>query len=275
MALPSAWGRFLAAIRAQESGGNYSEDTAGCLGAYCWNAQSNWDDDARAAGQTRYVGVNPSQVPSRVQDQVASHTLYAAYQGAGGGTRGFRAAAMVWNGGQPTSEPNPGLPSQSWAKHCGGGSSAAYACQVLTRMGLGGHYLAGSGSGSGGVVLTSAPATSDCAIGIPSQHVGLFFGHGPTVGGACLLSKSEVRALFAIGNIIVGAAAMALGIGFTLAFTRTGRQILTVASIVVPETRAAGVAGAAVSQPGERLTAAERRSANANRKKLAGKKATP
>src|SRR5215831_2596329 len=123
MAAPNSWNRFLAAIRAQESGGNYSENVAGCLGAYCWNAQSNWDTMARAAGAHQYVGVNPSQVPAKVQDHVASTELYRIYQQ----TRSLGAAARWWNGGTTSSVPNPGLPSQSWAPKCGGGSSGAYA----------------------------------------------------------------------------------------------------------------------------------------------------
>jgi len=163
MALPSDWSSFLAAIRAQESG-NYSEDVAGCLGAYCWSSQAIWDGMASAAGEKQYVGVNPSQVPASVQDKVASANLYKAYQGAGGGTNGLAAAARWWNGGTTKSVPNPGLPAQPWAKQCGGGSSQAYACQILARMGLGGHYLAGSGSGAGGIVTTAAGATSDLSL---------------------------------------------------------------------------------------------------------------
>lgn len=231
MALPSFWATFLAAIRAQESGGNYSQDSAGCLGAYCWNAQSNWDEMASAAGQKQYVGVNPSQVPAQVQDQVASHTLYAAYQQAGGGSRGLLAAAMVWNGGQPSSEPNPGLPAQSWAPGCGGGSSGAYACQVVRRMQLGGHYVAGGGSGAGGVVTTAAQGQGDCLIGtgnlnpIPSWVPGL----GGNVS-VCFLSKSQGRAILAVGNLVLGAALMGLGFGFVAAFTSAGRQVMTVVS---------------------------------------------
>lgn len=220
MAAPSTWERFLAAIRAQESGGNYSEDTAGCLGAYCWNTQSNWDTMATAAGEKQYVGVNPSQVPASIQDKVASTSLSRIYQQAGGGTAGYQKAAMWWNGGSTTSQSNPGLPSQPWAKHCGGGSSAAYACQVLTRMSLGGHYLAGAGSGAGGVVTLAAGKSADCAISLPIPGLafnfnpfgGSFGPHG-TTSSQCLLSKSEARALLAVANLTAGAVILAVGLG--------------------------------------------------------------
>jgi hypothetical protein len=128
------WGAFLAAIRAQESGGNYGENAVGCLGAYCWNAQSNWDSMAQAAGLGQYAGTNPASLPPGVQDAVASTNLRAVFRRTGSLT----AAAEWWNGGKPYSIPNPALPPQSWAPNCGGGTSGAYACQVLDRMNSGG-----------------------------------------------------------------------------------------------------------------------------------------
>ena len=232
MAQPSDWGRFLAAIRAQESGGNYTEDVSGCLGAYCWNAQGNWDTMAKAAGQSQYVGVNPSQVPGSVQDTVASTNLYRIYQQAGGGTGGLSAAARWWNGGTTSSVPNPGLPSQQWAPKCGGGSSGAYACQVLTRMGLGGHYLAGGGtgttaqggSGSGGVVLTAAQQ-ADCALG--------FNGNIPVIPGVysqtvnfCLVTKPQARAVVAVAVLVSAGILGIAGLAFTAIFSGPGRQVL-------------------------------------------------
>lgn len=208
MAAPSSWDTFLSAIRAQESAGNYAENVPGCLGAYCWNAQSNWDTMAGAAGMSQYVGQNPATLPPTVQDQVASKNLSRVY----GQTHSLLAAAMWWNGGQTTSVPNPGLPFQKWAPQCGGGSSMAYACQVLTRMKLGGHFLAGSSgagspSGSGGVVTTSA--TADCLIGfggIPgTSWISDIFGGGGNLGQICLFSRPMARAVMGAGLIVAGA----------------------------------------------------------------------
>ena len=245
MAAPSTWERFLAAIRAQESG-NYSEDVAGCLGAYCWNAQSNWDTMAKAAGESHYVGVNPSQVPAAIQDKVASTNLSRIYQQAGGGTNGYRAAAMWWNGGSTKSEANPGLPAQPWAKSCGGGSSAAYACQVLARMSLGGHYLSGSGSGAGGVVTLAAGKSADCAVFLPIpgltfnfNPVGGSFGPHGTTSNQCILSKSEVRAILAIANLMAGASFLLVGFALTVTMAGPGRRII---QLVMPVIGKAGAA---------------------------------
>jgi hypothetical protein len=247
MALPSDWSTFLAAIRAQESG-NYSEDVAGCLGAYCWSSQSIWDGMASAAGEKQYVGVNPSQVPASVQDKVASANLYKAYQSAGGGTNGLAAAARWWNGGTTKSVPNPGLPAQPWAKQCGGGSSQAYACQILARMGLGGHYLAGSGSGAGGIVTTAAGATSDCAWSIGGQHIGLIFGHGPSVPSYCIFSKSQARAILAVAYIAAGGVLVLNGLILTLFATTVGKRVMQMA-IGAPARGAAARAPAAAKAP--------------------------
>lgn len=210
MAQSSTWERFLAAIRAQETGGNYAQDSAGCLGAYCWSNQASWDNMAAAAGQHQYVGQNPATLPPQVQDTVASDNLSRAYHSAG---NSLLRAAEWWNGGQTHSVPNPGLPAQTWAHNCGGGSSQAYACQVLTRMQLGGHFLAGSGgpsspqsSGSGGTVTTSTQA--QCIIGfggIPgTSWIEDIFGNGGNIGQVCLLTRPEARALIGAAILVMG-----------------------------------------------------------------------
>lgn len=213
MAAPNQWGKFLAAIRAQESGGNYTQDSAGCLGAYCWNAQSNWDSMAHSAGLGHYAGQNPATVPPKIQDEVASRNLYRIYQQ----THSMRDAAAWWNGGSIHDESNPGLPAQPWAKSCGGGSSYAYACQVLARMRLGGHYLAGGGtgagsvggSGAGGTITLTAAQQADCMIGFPNANPVPswvpFLGHSTAF---CLLTKSTVRGLAGVGMIIAGGLVM-------------------------------------------------------------------
>lgn len=217
MAAPSNWETFLAAIRAQESGGNYAEDVAGCLGAYCWNAQNNWDGMAKAAGLPQYVGQNPATLPPKVQDQVASANLGRVY----GQTRSLFQTAMWWNGGSTTSESNPGLPFQKWAPQCGGGSTAAYACQVLTRMKLGGHFLApaGASSGSGGIVETSASA--DCLIGfggIPgTSWISDVFGGGGNIGQFCVFTRSEARAVLGTALFVAGALVILPGLFLLIA----------------------------------------------------------
>jgi hypothetical protein len=256
MALPSMWSSFLAAIRAQESGGNYTQNSPGCLGAYCWNAQSNWDMMARAAGQVRYIGVNPAQVPSEVQDEVASTNLYKIYQQ----THSLAAAARWWNGGTTTSEANPGLPAQKWAPHCGGGSSAAYACQVLQRMSLGGHFLAGAGSGSGGTVPTAPSSQADCFIGIPgipgTSIINDIFGSGGNVGGFCLLTRSQARAVYAVALIGAGGILVLVGMGFIAGFS-LARHATSIVTRVLPSTQGAKLTDAQLMARQERADKAQ------------------
>ena len=222
MAAPSTWQRFLAAIRAQESGGNYAEDTGGCLGAYCWNNQASWDSMAAASGHGQYVGQNPATLPPQVQDAVASTELAKIYHATGSLLR----AAEWWNGGVPNSVPNPQLPAQPWAHNCGGGTSQAYACQVLTRMQLGGHFLAGSGgttspasSGSGGTVETST--TAQCLYGfggIPgTSWINDIFGSGGNIGQFCILTRPTARAIIAAFIITGGTIMIVPGVFLMLA----------------------------------------------------------
>jgi hypothetical protein len=256
MALPSMWSSFLAAIRAQESGGNYTQNSPGCLGAYCWSSQSSWDSMARDAGQVKLIGTNPAQVPAQIQDQVASANLYKIYQQ----THSLSDAAMWWNGGNIKSESNPGLPAQKWAPHCGGGSSAAYACQVLQRMSLGGHYLAGGGSGSGGTVPTAPGGQADCLISVPgipgTSFINDIFGNGGNVGGFCLLSRSQARAVYAVGLIGAGGLLVLVGMGFVAGFS-LARHATSIVAGVLPSGQGGKVTAAQTQASQERADKAQ------------------
>ena len=269
MAQSSTWERFLAAIRAQETGGNYAQDSAGCLGAYCWSNQASWDNMAAAVGQHQYVGQNPATLPPQVQDTVASDNLSRAYHSAG---NSLLRAAEWWNGGQTHSVPNPGLPAQTWAHNCGGGSSQAYACQVLTRMQLGGHFLAGTGgptspqsSGSGGTVTTST--TAQCLIGfggIPgTSWIEDIFGNGGNIGQVCLLTRPEARAMIGAAFLVMGGLVMIpgvfllfAGIGFDLkGMAGNAQQQAQQYAGLIPGIKSGG--GAAAADGGGAATAAE------------------
>lgn len=209
MAAPSTWQTFLSAIRAQESGGNYEQNSAGCLGAYCWNNLESWTRMAMATGHGQYADQNPATLPPQIQDAVASESMAAIYHQTGS----LMAAAEWWNGGVAHSVPNPGLPAQPWAPHCAGGTSQAYACQVLTRMKLGGHFLAGSGgpsspsgSASGGTVQTSS--VKECLIGfggIPgTSWINDIFAQGGNIGQFCVLTRPQARAIIAVVIMAAG-----------------------------------------------------------------------
>lgn len=277
MAAPSTWERFLAAIRAQESAGNYAEDVPGCLGAYCWSNQGSWDNMAAAAGMGHYVGQNPATLPPKIQDTVASVNLARAYHSAG---NSLLRAAEWWNGGETHSVPNPGLPAQKWAHNCGGGSSQAYACQVLTRMQLGGHFLAGSGgpaspqsSGSGGTVTTST--TAQCIIGfggIPgTSWIEDIFGNGGNIGQVCLLTRPEARALIGAAILVAGGLVMLPGLFLILAGIGTAipgagkaAEATGAAVALIP---GAEVAGVAIASAGRQRSARETQRRRAARRR--------
>ena len=91
----------------------------------------------------------------------------------------------------------------------------------------------GAGTGTDTATLASATTGDTCAIKI-SQHIGIFFGHGPTVGG-CLLSNSAARGLLG-GLILVAGGAMAV-IGLALlaaAVTGRGNQAATAVTRYMP-----------------------------------------
>lgn len=64
--------------------------------------------------------------------------------------------------------------------------------------------------------LTAAQA-QDCLVGFPGIHIGIFLGHGPTTGSACLLTKSSARALMGGGMFLAGGVLMLGGVGILVA----------------------------------------------------------
>lgn len=123
------WPDFMAAEREQETGspgGNYSQDSAGCEGAYCWDSSSIWQSMAQEAGVN--VGGYPmaSLAPAGVQDAVFTGVSFPVYQRSGGGQAGYAAAAAAWNGGTTAVVSNPGLGA--------GATNYTYANEVLAKM---------------------------------------------------------------------------------------------------------------------------------------------
>ena len=97
-----------------------------------------------------------------------------------------------------------------------------------------------SGSASGG---------SDCALSLGGQHIGIIFGHGPSLPSACLITKSEIRAILGGAIILAGAVPMMLGaiILSAFAFRASGAQsaIMNAASAVPTPAGKVATAGAA------------------------------
>lgn len=85
-----------------------------------------------------------------------------------------------------------------------------YADSILSASGQASGLKAGQGDpGSAQVTPAAAQqaqAGDDCAFSIGGQHIGILFGHGPSLPSACLVRKTEIRAL--IGGLLLGAGAL-------------------------------------------------------------------
>jgi Lysozyme like domain len=105
----------------------------------------------------------------------------------------------------------------------------------------------------GGQQATLAADTSgqDCALSLGGQHIGILFGHGPSLPSACLIRKTEVRAI--IGAMLLTAGGLIILPGVLVlaafAFRASGAQRAAVqaAGAVSPAGRAAKAAGTAIA----------------------------
>src|SRR5579864_5191644 len=84
--------------------------------------------------------------------------------------------------------------------------------------------VGGGGSAAAAAGSSPAAAGSDCAFSLGGGHLGLVFGHGPSLPSSCLIRKSEIRGLLGGllmvaggGVFVVGALIVAAG-----AFQRSG-----------------------------------------------------
>lgn len=85
----------------------------------------------------------------------------------------------------------------------------------------------GGGPGRGvGQIQTAAATPASCAVSLPSYH--LFFFFGPSVGGQCLLPKSNARAVLAIASLSAGGFIMALGLAMIFGQTRPVQAVTSV-----------------------------------------------
>jgi hypothetical protein len=127
------------------------------------------------------------------------------------------------------------------------------------------------GGGQAAVTAASqqaAAAGPECAFSIGGQHIGVLFGHGPSLPTACLISKTEVRAV--LGGLILAAGGLIMMPGLVIVmaygFKATGAAAATVkAAQYVPgggtAVRAARTAGSAYSRGGPQRPAKPRRKA--------------
>lgn len=103
----------------------------------------------------------------------------------------------------------------------------------------------------------AAAAGPDCAWSIGGQHIGLLFGHGPSLPSACLIRKTEVRAL--MGGLILAAGALVMMPGLIIVmaygFKATGgvQAAAKVAPYLGPYGKAVGTVAKAGAQRGGRV----------------------
>lgn len=125
----------------------------------------------------------------------------------------------------------------------------------------------GPGAGSGGGTL---PA--DCLIGLPSAKA--FIIAGPTIGGGCIITRSEARALVGAGLMLIGGGLLLIGTLILAAYglkgSGAGQKAATAAQAVggavalVPGGEPAGAVIAATA------TAAKQRGSSARAKAATG-----
>lgn len=90
----------------------------------------------------------------------------------------------------------------------------------------------GYGGGAGATIGQQGQAQADpttCLLAWPSAHIDVFFGHGPTVGGGCILAKSQARGLAGAAILIAGAGLLVIGANFLLLAT-IGSKVLPLAA---------------------------------------------
>jgi hypothetical protein len=111
----------------------------------------------------------------------------------------------------------------------------------------------GGAAGQAAAQLTAAETASAaqapalCGLGF-DQHVGVFFGHGPTVT-FCVLSKTQIRAMMGGIFIVVGGAAALAGLAVLLA-TTTGVDVRALTKLAGQTKNAVGQVRGARQQRG-------------------------
>jgi hypothetical protein len=104
-----------------------------------------------------------------------------------------------------------------------------YADAILAAAGQSSGLAAGAGNpgaaapGGAGTVLTAAQqqqssAGPDCAWSLGGQHIGLLFGHGPSLPSACVIRKTEVRALIGGLLLVMGGLVVLPGVIIVVAY---------------------------------------------------------
>lgn len=140
------------------------------------------------------------------------------------------------------------------AQYNGRVSNAATVAQWVSSR----NWPTSAGSATAASAGSSAtPAGSDCAFSVGGQHIGLIFGHGPTLPSACLIRKTEIRALMGGLLMLAGAGPFLLGALIVAAGAFTGTRTGQAAQRTVIQVVSTGPVGAARRVAGSRQRRAE------------------
>lgn len=91
-----------------------------------------------------------------------------------------------------------------------------------------------------------AAAGPECAYSLGGQHIGILFGHGPSLPSVCLIRKTEVRAVVGALILVAGGLVMMPGLVIVMAYgfkaTGAAAAAVKVAPYLGPYGKAVGVA---------------------------------
>lgn len=203
---PAGLAAFMAAIRAQESGGNYREPNG--QGAY-QIIQSNWPTWATEAGYPQYASdPNASDAPAQVQDAVAAQHILGYFYGPA--KRSWYNVAKAWNGG-------PGCIGRPCANSVlGPGNTGVdnYAAEVMRRMSAqpGGGAQNPTLTGANGTTATTAAYTTS----VPGQ-TNCYFEWGGISMGVFSTGHICFDGIVFSGVVVLGALTMLAGTALVLA----------------------------------------------------------
>lgn len=264
-----------------EAQGASAVKAAGIMGN--WIAESRLNPEAHAMDSNGYVSYGLAQWNSAPGNYPSAPTLVTGHP-----AHDLKQQVRFFfqtGGGQAASGSTPQQVAASVAanyERCqgcasGGGQNTARQANAATVAGWAsaGSWPASTGGASDTATLTSAgqaQSQSECMVALPSWHVDIFFGHGPTVGGGCLLPKSTGRALEAAGLMLAGGVVLGAGLALALVASALGGTKVARAVQSVPGSGRVASAAAGAAQGGDddaqarRDLAHERHTANQYRK---------
>jgi hypothetical protein len=116
--------------------------------------------------------------------------------------------------------------------------------------------LSAPGGGQASASGTTAAAGPECAFSIGGQHIGILFGHGPSLPSACLISKTEVRAVLGALIMVAGGLVMMPGLVIVMAYgfkaTGAAKAAAEVAPYLGPYGKALGTAAKGAGRGAQR-----------------------